>query len=62
MIYFHLSAGLQNRFKMLSVIIIAYQTSLPPCARKAILLGAKIVLSPLSTNYLSYNRLAPITI
>jgi hypothetical protein len=47
---------------MLSVKIIANQASLPPRARKAILLGAKLSLRPLSTNHLSDNRVAPITV
>jgi len=46
---------------MLSIKIIDNQASLPPCARKAILLGAKPRFSPLSTNHLSDNRVAPIT-
>lgn len=64
MIYFHLSAVLQIilfRFKILSVKIITNQASLSPCARKAILLGAKLSSSPLSTDHLSDNGVAPIT-
>ena len=65
MIYFYLSAVLQNiwyRYKMLSFKIIANQASLSPCARNAIVLGSKHDLSPLFTDVLPDNLVAPITI
>ena len=47
---------------MLSFKIIANQASLSPCARNAIVLGSKHDLSPLFTDVLPDNRVAPITI
>lgn len=47
---------------MLSFKIIANQASLSPCARNAIVLGSKHDLSPLFTDVLPDNLVAPITI